>query len=123
MSSYKLVQFLIIYIDLEKMETLIVIYSRTAQKWLCKLGYKYKDIHKDVFINGHEQQDVVKDYKVFLNKIEKLKLYIVEFDKNGIMKSKAYLLNCAVGDNYRQPIIVITHNKCTFFANNGIQKA
>lgn len=27
---------------------------RTAQKWLGKLGYEYKNVRKNVFIDGHE---------------------------------------------------------------------
>ena len=73
-----------------------------------------------MFINGHEQPDVVEDCKVFLNKMEELKPYIVGFDENGAMKPKAYPPDCAVGDNHWQPIIVITHDEYTFSANAGI---
>ena len=55
--------------------------------------------------------------------MEELKPYIVEFDKNGAMKPKVYSADCAIGGNNRQPVIIITHDKCTFSANNGIQKA
>lgn len=105
------------------METPIVICSRTTRKWLCKLGYENKDVHKDVFIDGHEQPDVVKDRSVFLNKMEELKPYIVEFDENSAMKPKIYLLDYAVKGNHWQPIIVITHDECIFSTNNGIRKA
>ena len=118
--SYKLVQFLIIYMDSEKVKITIVICSHTAQKWLFKLRYEYKDVYKDVVINRHEQPYIVEDQKTFLNKMEELKLYIVESDKNGAMKTQAYSSNCAVGGNYWQPIIVITHNKCTFSTNDKI---
>lgn len=76
-----------------------------------------------MFIDRYEQPDVIKDHKVFLNKIKKLKSYIVKFDKNDVIKPKAYLLNYVVIGNYQQSIIVITHNKCTIFTNNRIQKA
>ena len=76
-----------------------------------------------MFINGHEQSDVVKDRKVFLNKMEELKPYIVEFDEDGAIKPKVYLLDCIIRGNDRRPIIVITYDECTFSANNGIQKA
>lgn len=52
-----------------------------------------------MFIDGHERPDVVKDCKVFLEKIEPLKHYIVEFDENGAIKPKVYPLDCAVGGN------------------------
>ncbi len=55
--------------------------------------------------------------------MKELKPYIVEFDEDGVIKPKVYPLDCAIGGNDWQSIIVITHNKCTFSANDGIQKA
>lgn len=80
-------------------------------------------MQKNIFIDGHERSDVVEDRKNFLTKIEELKPYIVEFKKNGTMKPKIYPQDCAIRGQKRRPIIVITHNKCIFSANNGIQKA
>ncbi len=34
---------------------------------------------KDVFVDGHEQTDVVEDRKNFLKKMKELKPYMVEF--------------------------------------------
>ena len=47
--------------DLEEVETPIMIQSYTTQRWLCKLEYEYKDIYKDVFIHRHEQSDIIED--------------------------------------------------------------
>ena len=47
------------------METPIEIRSRTARNWLRKLGFEYKDVCKDVFIDGHERADVVEDRNNF----------------------------------------------------------
>ena len=77
---------------------------------------------KDVFVDGHKQSDVVEDRKRFLNKMEELKLYLVEFNEDGAMKDKTYLPDCAVGGEDRQLVIIITHNECTFLANDGIRK-
>ena len=68
----------------------IVIRSRTARNWLRKLGYEYKDVRKEVFVDGHERADVVEDRINFLQKMEELKPYIVEFGENGAMKPKVY---------------------------------
>ncbi len=38
----------------EREEIPIMIQSRIARNWLCKLGYEYKDVRKDVFVDGHE---------------------------------------------------------------------
>ena len=120
MSSYKLIQFLKVYENIQGIEIAITIRLRTAQRWLGKLGYEYKDVRKDVFINGHERSDVVEVRKNFLKKMEELKPYIVEFEEDGTMKAKTDPSDCAIGGPNRRPIVVITHDECTFFANNSI---
>ena len=120
MSFYKLIQFLKTHISPKGEAIPIVIRSCTARNWLRKLGYEYKNVRKDVFIDGHGQLDIVKDQINFLQKMEELKPYIVEFEENNVIKPKVYPANCTVGGNNRQLVIVITHNKCTFLANNEI---
>ena len=111
------------YVSPQGIETPIVIRSRTARRWLCKLGYEYKDVRKDVFVDGHERSDVVEDRKNFLTKMEELKSCVVEFEEDGTMKPKAYPSNCAVGGDERQLIIVITHDESTFSAKDGVRRA
>lgn len=62
--------------------------SQTTRNWLRKLGFEYKDIRKNVFIDGHERSDVVEDQNKFLTKMEELKPYMVEFKEDGKMKTK-----------------------------------
>lgn len=76
-----------------------------------------------MFVDGHERPDVVEDRERFLKTMEELKPYMVEFNEDGTMKDKEYPLDCAVGGGIRRPIIVITHDECTFSANDGIRKA
>lgn len=83
----------------------------------------YKDVRKDVFVDGHERSDVVEDCTNFLKQMEEFKPYMVEFYEDGAMKPKVYSSDCAVGSEICQPIIVITHDECTFSANNGVRKA
>ena len=52
-----------------------------------------------------------------------LEPYLVEFEEDGSMKTKNYPDDCAVGGNIRRPVIVITHDECTFSANDGIRRA
>ena len=77
-------------------------------------------MRKDVFIDGHERSDVVGDRKNFLRKMEELKPYMVEFEENSAMKDKIYPSDYAVHSNNYRPIIVITHDECTFSANDEI---
>lgn len=69
MSFYKLIQFLKTFINLQRIKTPIIIFLCIVQKWLSKLGYKYKDKKKAVFIDGHKQCDIMKDYKKLFKKI------------------------------------------------------
>lgn len=48
---------------------------------------------------------------------------MVEFDKDGTIKPKVYVPDCAVDGKNKRPIIVITHDECTFPANDSVKKA
>ena len=54
---------------------------------------------KNVFVDGHEWSNVVENCKNFLQKIEELKPYIVEFEENGVIKPKIYLSDYAIEGN------------------------
>lgn len=56
---------------------------------------------KIIFIDDHQWLNMIKDYKKDLNKIKELKLDLVEFYENDIIKNKMYLTNCIIGNkNY-----------------------
>ena len=96
--------------------------SRTAQKWLNRLGYKWKEVQKGGFFDGHKCEDVVKYQEIFLREIKSLLLYFVEFKEDSTILPKEYPDDCVVGSTNRQPIITITYDKSTFSANNSCQK-
>lgn len=111
------------YVNPQIVSTPITIRSRTARTWLNKLGFEYKEVRKGVFVNGHERPDVVQDRRVFLQRMNELRPYIVEFEEDGRMKDKTYPSDCAVSGANCQPVIMITHDECTFSANDGIRRA
>ena len=78
-----------------------MIRSQTARKWLNRLGYKYRHIGKNVFIDGHERPDVIEDRRDFFEVMEELEPYFVEFDKIHQMILKIYLSDCEVGKDKR----------------------
>ncbi len=123
LSSYKLVQYLKEYVNRQEVRTPIVIRFRTARRWLNNLGFEYKDVKKDVFIDGDERPEVVEDCNNFSRLMDELKPYTVEFEEDGTMKPKKYPLDCEVEGEERRPIIVITHDECTFSANDGVRRA
>lgn len=77
-------------------------------------------MHKNVFIDRHKWFDVVEECIDFLRRMEELKPYRVEFNEDDTMKPKVYSSDCIVNGEKHQPIIVITHDEYTFFANNDI---
>lgn len=117
---YKFVQYLRKYINSKEVQTLIKIKSKTACNWLYKFGFEYKNIKKYVFIDKYEGPDIVEDYDKFLNIIKNLKLYLIEFEEDRLIKTKNYLDNYTVGRDIHCSVIVITHNKYIFSANNRI---
>ena len=96
--------------------------SRTARKWLNRLGYKWKDEQKVFFFDGHEREDVMKYQETFLEEMKSLLPYFVEFQDDGIILPQEYPENYAVGGPNQQPIIMITHDESTFLANDSCRK-
>lgn len=88
-----------------------MIQLRIACNWLAKLRYEYKNVRKDVFVDGHKQLDIIKDLINFLQKMEELKSYIVNLEENNVIKPKVSLVDCIVRGNNRRPIIIITHDE------------
>lgn len=96
--------------------------SRTARRWLHRLGFSWKEIKKGIFIDGHERPDVVEYRKEFLEEMQRLSAYFVEFAPDGQMMEKIYPGDCQVGGP-NAPIIPITHDESIFSANDGRREA
>ena len=96
LSLYKLVQYLKNYINPKRKESSIKIELQTAWKWLHHLSFEYKNMKKDVFVDRYKWSDIIKDCKKSLNKINKLKLYIIKFNEDYAINNKTYLPKCAV---------------------------
>lgn len=60
------------YVNLERVQSPIEMKSKTARNWLHELGFEYKDVKKDVFVDGHERPDVIEDCKKFLSTMKNL---------------------------------------------------
>lgn len=63
---------------------------------------------------------MVKNENSFLIEIKELKLYIIEFNKNGITKAKKDLINCIIRSKKYYLIIIIIYDKYIFFAKNWV---
>ena len=66
------------------------IHSRIARKWLNRLGYKGKNVQKEVFFDRHEREDVVEYREIFLVEIKALLPYFVKFKEDNTILPKKY---------------------------------
>ena len=97
--------------------------ASTVRRWLRKQGLNWRDVKKGVYVDGHERQDVVEYRERFIESLEELWPYIVEFEDDGTIVNKVYPENCVVGGLDRQPIILVTHDESTFSSNDGRRQA
>lgn len=49
-----------------------------------------------MYVNGYKQLDMVENQNFFLTQMEEVKSYMVEFDEDGTIKAKEYLIDCIV---------------------------
>lgn len=94
-------QYLRDYINPKEIQSPIEIKSQTTQKWLHKLGFEYKNVRKDVFVDKHEQSDIVKDCINFINLMKNMEPHLVRFNKDDTIKDKNYPLGCRVNSSER----------------------
>ena len=97
--------------------------SRTARRWLKKLGYSWREVKKGFFFDDHERKDVVADRIKFVEQMKKDEPYLAEFDSSGTILDKSSPEDCEVGGSQRRPIIIITHDESTFSANDANKQA
>ena len=74
------------------------------------------------FFNGHEREDVVEYWEIFLEEMKSLLPYFVKFKEDGRILPKEYPSDCAVRGPDRRPIIMITHDESTFSVNDSRRK-
>ena len=75
-----------------------------------------------MFFDGHEREDVNKYRKTFFHDMNLVLPYFVEFSEDGTIVSKEYPSDCTIDEPEKRLIIMITHDKSTFYANDGCKK-
>jgi len=57
--------------------------SRTGRRWLARLGYKWKEVRKGVYKDGHERLDVITSQnEVFLPALHSRQSRLMVWDEN-----------------------------------------
>ena len=85
----------------------------TATRWLNILGYFYQRQKQGIYYDGHERLDVVEYRKVFLKKIFEYEKFMAKYDGEQMERIAPNLT-----ENQKE-IVLITHDECIFYANDG----
>lgn len=87
---------------------------RTARNWLKKLGFHYHTVSKNVYIDDQEREDVVEYHqKNFLPTWASLERRMVVFFEDDLWTKPSSL------KEEGKPLVLVTHDKSTFNANDG----
>ena len=89
---------------------------RTANRWLHTLGYRYEGYRKGVYLDGHEREDVVAYRKEFLKIMKELEQQMARYEGEEMEAIPPVLRS---GE---QELILVTHDKCIFYTNDGKKK-
>jgi hypothetical protein len=88
--------------------------ARTARRWLNKMGFIFGSSRKDIYLDGHEREDVVKyRNEIFLKSWQELSSQFVSFSENGSWEEPSDL------QSDKKPVVLVTHDESTFNANDG----
>ena len=89
-----------------KMEYDTHVHETTAGRWLVQLGFSRVHHQKGVYFDGHDRSDVVEYREEFIKNMH-------ELDKKSIT-CFGNTPQLAVGE---RPLIRVTHDECTYYAN------
>jgi hypothetical protein len=85
--------------------------KQTGQRWLHKMQWRYGKAMKAMYLNGHEQVDVVAYCKGFLVCMQEYQKQMTTYDRDSNILSHPTGIDIAAG-NY--PLVEITQDKSTF---------
>lgn len=88
---------------------------RTAQRWLKKLRWRYTKKKNGMYIDGHEQEDVVDYRKKFVQRWKEYEKRFVIYNNEGQVVSQLHGF-AVPGVRFR--LILVTHDESTFYEND-----
>ncbi|KAF8967562.1 hypothetical protein BDZ97DRAFT_1903395 [Flammula alnicola] len=97
-------------------KTKTTIHVHIACRWLKKLNWRYARKKNGMYVDGHEQEDVVQYCNEFIAQWKEYKKRFLKYDKDG--NSINQLVGFPVAQVGRFHLILITHDESTFYAND-----
>jgi hypothetical protein len=90
--------------------------STETVQYLIEWGYKYKKNTKDIYFDGHENQENVKYRKGFCKRLLDLLPYVDYLEDNEDQTQKSPKDRLSPGTKKH---VILTHDKSTFYAHDG----
>jgi hypothetical protein len=92
------------------------IHVRTAQRWLHKLSWRYRQKKRGMYIDGHEREDVVEYRKGFVERWKEYeKRFIIYGNEGSVLLTPT---GFPVPQGMRFRLILVTHDESTFYEND-----
>lgn len=85
----------------------------TLWKYMCEWGYLYRKFGKDIFFDGHERPDVIEYRKAWALRMLQYKSFMTAFGEED------EVIEPVLADPSQQKLVLVTHDECTFYANDG----
>ncbi|RIA91491.1 hypothetical protein C1645_692632, partial [Glomus cerebriforme] len=82
-------------------------------RWLNVLGYFFQSQKQGIYYDGHERPDILKYRQTFLDKIYSYEKYMVKYEGENMERIPPIL------EISEKEVILVTHNECIFYSNNG----
>ena len=89
----------------------IFISERTAQRWMNHLGFHFGEPPLGVYVDGHEREDVIRYRAKFVKKMLEYRNKMTIFRDDGEILPQL--------DEGCEEIVLIVHDECIFYANEG----
>ena len=88
----------------------------TAQRWMCKLDWRYGRKKNGMYIDGNEREDVVQYRKEFLARWQEYEKWMITYNNDGNLDSTP--TGFPIPQGHRFQLVLVTHDESTFYANN-----
>ena len=85
----------------------------TAIRWLNILGYSFQQHYQGIYYDEHERDDIIQYRKKFLEEMFEHEKYMSKYERE--MMNHIYP-NLPEEEKER---ILVTHDKCIFYSNDG----
>lgn len=90
----------------------------TLAKYMRSWGFRMKNLSKTIYYDGHEREDVVLYRNQWSKRMMDRKPYMDEFLRN---EEATWVIKAGLPSE-EQRLVHVTHDECTYFANDGKSK-